>query len=122
MSARMRKHHTDLYMVVDNDSYSFSNVPNEMIRSFIQSLIAYEEDSVPWREVYKDAFKKVGGEIPYTIRAYRSGENMTQKKLAKLLKMPQGNISQIENGKRPVGKKLAKKLGKIFNVSYRMFL
>ncbi len=32
------------------------------------------------------------------------------------------NISQIETGKRSVGKNLAKRLAKIFNLDYRVFL
>lgn len=122
MSALTKKHHTDLIIRYDSEIHSFKDVPKYKLKPIIQSLEDYEEDSIPWREVFKEDFEKAGGEIPYMIKAHRHGKSMTQKQLAKLLNMPQGNLSQIENGKRTVGKKLAKKLGKIFNVGYRVFL
>ena len=36
--------------------------------------------------------------------------------------IPQGHISEMENGKRPIGKEIAQKLGKALNVDYRVFL
>jgi plasmid maintenance system antidote protein VapI len=32
------------------------------------------------------------------------------------------HISEMENGKRPIGKENAKKLAKVLNADYRMFL
>jgi hypothetical protein len=34
----------------------------------------------------------------------------------------QRHISGMENGKRPVGKETAKRLGKALNISYKVFL
>jgi plasmid maintenance system antidote protein VapI len=36
--------------------------------------------------------------------------------------IPQRHISEMENGKRPIGKEMAKKLGKALNISYKVFL
>lgn len=36
--------------------------------------------------------------------------------------IPQRHISEMENGKRPVGKTNAKKLAEALNVDYRLFL
>ncbi|MFM8314892.1 MAG: helix-turn-helix transcriptional regulator, partial [Deltaproteobacteria bacterium] len=47
---------------------------------------------------------------------------LTQAQLADKLNIPQSNISQIETGKRSVGKNLAKRLSRIFNLDYRVFL
>lgn len=45
---------------------------------------------------------------------------MTQKELARLSGVSQENISRIENGKRSVGKAVAKKLAKALNIDYTL--
>ena len=56
------------------------------------------------------------------LRGARFRENMTQKELAKLSGLSQENISRIENGKRGVGIKIAKKLAKPLKISYLLLL
>lgn len=56
------------------------------------------------------------------VKSAREAAGLTQAKLAKKLNIPQSNISQIETGRRSVGKNLAKRLAKIFNLDYRVFL
>ena len=43
-------------------------------------------------------------------------------KLAELTGIPQRHISEMENGKRPIGKEMAKRLGKALNIGYKVFL
>ena len=52
----------------------------------------------------------------------RGKENITQIPLAELTGIPRRHISDMENGRRPIGRQNALKLGKALNVSYRMFL
>ncbi len=52
----------------------------------------------------------------------RTKEGITQKQLSALTGIPQGHISEMENGKRTIGKKRAKVLGKALNVGYKIFL
>ena len=47
---------------------------------------------------------------------------MTQVELAKKIKTDQRNISAMENGKRPIGKEMAKRLAKVFKTDYQVFL
>ena len=47
---------------------------------------------------------------------------MTQAQLSKMTGIPQRHISEMENGKRPIGKENAKKLAKALNCDYRRFL
>lgn len=56
------------------------------------------------------------------LRGARHKEEMTQAELAKKLNIAQGDLSKMENGKRPIGKNLAMRLGKILKVDYRIFL
>jgi len=62
---------------------------------------------------------KSGG---YSIRDGRSKEGMTQKRLAELTGIAPQHISEMENGKRTIGKETAKKLATVLNMDYRVFL
>lgn len=54
--------------------------------------------------------------------AARHKKNLTQETLSELTEIPHRHISEMENGKQPIGKKIAKKMPKIFDVDYRVFL
>ena len=56
------------------------------------------------------------------IRGGRGKEGLTQKQLAELTGIAQHHISEMENGKRPIGKETARKLAKALNIDYRVFL
>jgi len=98
--------------------------PAEKIKKLARAAkslgLADISDSVPWR----DAFPEFDDEsIPsVTLRGARRKENLTQKQLAEWTGIPQSHISEMENGKRPIGKERAKRLGRVLNISYRVFL
>jgi ribosome-binding protein aMBF1 (putative translation factor) len=56
------------------------------------------------------------------LRGARHKEQMSQIELAQKLKITQSDLSKMENGKRPIGKNLAKRIAEILNVDYRIFL
>jgi len=78
--------------------------------------IAQEPESVPWEEVYPDFNGSVA------LRGARKREALTQKELAQLVGISQTHISEMEHGKRPIGKDMAKRLAKVLKVNYRVFL
>ena len=51
---------------------------------------------------------------------YRGG--LTQKQLAEMTGLHVRHISEMENAKRPIGKKNAKILGEALHVGYKVFL
>jgi DNA-binding XRE family transcriptional regulator len=57
-----------------------------------------------------------------SIRGGRGKEALTQKRLSELTAIAQHHISEMENGKRPIGKETAKKLAKALKIDYRVFL
>jgi plasmid maintenance system antidote protein VapI len=77
--------------------------------------------STPWREVFKEELLKYG-EAALMLRGSRHKLELTQKELADSLGIPQNHISEMESGKRPIGKGTALKLGKFFKTDYRKFL
>jgi DNA-binding XRE family transcriptional regulator len=56
------------------------------------------------------------------LRGIRVRENITQSEMAKKIKVTQSDISQMENGTRSIGRIVAKRIEKIFQVNYRSFL
>ena len=77
-------------------------------------------DSIPWRNAFPEFLEE--GDSSVALRGARKKEALTQKELAELTGIPQSHISEMENGKRSIGKALAKRLAKVLNVSYRIFL
>lgn len=77
-------------------------------------------DSIPWRQAFPE-FE--GNESGTVLRGARLKEEMTQKELADKTGIPQRHISEMENGKRAIGKNRAEKLASALNVpDYRIFL
>ena len=57
-----------------------------------------------------------------TLRGARYREGLSQKELAKRSGVSQENISRMENGKRPIGVNVAKKLAKVLNTSPELLI
>ena len=86
------------------------------ITRYVETLEKF--DSIPWRRVAERR-----GDVPASVlRGARSKEELTQARLAELTGIPQRHISEMENGKRTIGKEAAKKLAKALNTDYRVFL
>ena len=72
--------------------------------------------------------KKIKKDIPWAnsprgaLVAYMTGQGWSQLRLSKATGIPQGHLSQMINGKRPIGPTIAKKLAKALGVEYRKFL
>jgi plasmid maintenance system antidote protein VapI len=47
---------------------------------------------------------------------------LTQKQLAEMIGARPTHISEMENGKRPIGKGMAKRLAKALRTEYKIFL
>jgi ribosome-binding protein aMBF1 (putative translation factor) len=95
----------------------------EAAREALHALGFEETDTletVPWREVFPP--------IPDTerpgrmLRAARTKEGVTQSQLARLTGIPQRHISEMEHGKRSIGKERAKKLAEVLKVDYHILL
>jgi helix-turn-helix protein len=75
---------------------------------------------VPWRETFPplDEAERPGR----MLRAARTREALTQMQLARLTGIPQRHLSEMELGKRPIGKDRAKRLADALQVDYRLLL
>ena len=56
------------------------------------------------------------------LRGARLKEGLSQKKLAEQIKISQTPISEMEHGKRPIGKKMSQRFSKVLKINYQAFL
>lgn len=118
MSVRTKEHLTDAMCIL---AFVGPVDHAEAAREALQAL-GFEEarDTVPWRECFpawSDA------QLPgVTLTGARHKEGLTQVQLAQLTDIPQRHISEMEHGKRPIGKERAKKLAKVLKVDYHVLL
>ncbi|MBI5520918.1 MAG: helix-turn-helix domain-containing protein [Desulfovibrio sp.] len=91
----------------------------DAVRRAVAPFIADAEAGVPWREALVIADAELPGAM---VKGGRVKEGLTQAQLAALVGIPQRHVSEMEHGKRPIGKEMAKRLGKALGVGYKVFL
>lgn len=129
MSAHTREHSTDtqkFFSVVVNlhNSKRSYNIPLSHQKELEKVLEKYSEDDdtpIAWEVLAKERIEKYR-KSGLVLRGMRYREGLSQKHLAEASGITQNEISNIENGKRTVGKKVAEKLAKVLNFDYRMLL
>jgi ribosome-binding protein aMBF1 (putative translation factor) len=108
-------------------SYHIPSFEMKKLDTFLKKMDVPESDITPWEEatpwevLAKDRiakYKKAG----LVLRGARYRENVSQVQLAKMSGVHQNEISKIENGKRGVGQKVAKKLAKPLKIDYHLLL
>lgn len=130
MLAHTKMHHTngkgssfmitvetrDYKKVYNVDAAHISEVEN-----FLQNHAEDEHSPVSWASLAKERiekYKKAG----LVLRGIRYRENISQRELAKRSGVNQNEISKIENGKRAVGEKVAKKLAEALHINYQLLM
>ena len=81
-----------------------------------------EELEVPTVSVGEAELEFADNPIGTILQGARFREGMTQVELSGKSGIPQRHISEMENGKRPIGKVNARKLANALDVDYRIFL
>ena len=90
------------------------------VKEYARAIEADEESTYTVAEVFPEY---LGKESQVALRAYRTREDLTQKELATRTGIPQHHISEMENGKRPIGKERARKLAEALGVGdWRMLV
>ena len=107
----------------------FLTVPTEKAESVckaINSILELAECSRPLNEAGEELFsaKEVFPESSpgNRLRGLRTREDLTQKEFATALGVRQHHISEMEKGTRPISVDMAKRIGEIYKVSYKVFL
>lgn len=130
MSAHMKAHHIDpqhLYKVVITKpaskkvSYRLSPEHMKKLEAFLEKYSEDDEGPVAWEVLAKDRIEK-HKKTGLVLRGMRYRESLSQKELAKASSVSQNEISKIENGKRTIGKKVAKRLAKALGIDYQLLI
>ncbi len=82
----------------------------------VQEVDEHGEPLYSLEEVFPDTHPGVA------LKGYRAREGMTQKELAARLEIPVGNLSEMENGRRSIGKAMAKRIEAATGVHWKTFL
>jgi DNA-binding XRE family transcriptional regulator len=82
----------------------------------VRRLNAEGDELIPADEVFPDTQP---GDM---VKGLRGREGIPQKQMAEKLGLKQHHISEMEKGIRPITLEMAKRIGKTFNISYKVFL
>ena len=85
----------------------------EVLRTMRSLGLSPTHDSTPWR----DALGYTAEAMPGVLLS-----GVTQAQLAEKAGIPRRHISEMENGKRPIGKKNARLLGEALGIEPRLLL
>jgi len=78
------------------------------------------EQAPSWRDAFPSQIRENEGGV--VLKVMRERKGITQTELSDMTGIPQPHISQMERGKRPIGKKTAHQLAKALGMDYRVFL
>ena len=123
MPAHMKKHHTDsqtpnmIHLSDGLHSYAFpESLANQYIIDNDGSNSSVSSDDI--FVVINEKFSKAGA----LLKGVRAREGLNQSDFAKAIEVTQANLSKMENGKRAIGRVVAKRIESAFDVNYRYFL
>jgi len=88
----------------------------KLLKSAGNDIEFSERELIPADEVFPDSHP---GKI---LRGLRTREDLTQVQLAEKIGVRPHHISEMEHGKRPIGKAMALKIAKVLNASYKVLL
>jgi len=121
MQAHTKKHPTDDGLVSLQFRVHPANV--ERIRRYVETVEPVDGDNGGiTADEFFDKYFTGRSKWEVALCGYRTREGLTQRELADKTGIPQRHISEMENGKRPIGKETARKLAAVLNVDYRVFL
>lgn len=118
MSAPMKKHPTKKHANITWHGVRYA-VPIDILTKY--KVANNDQDLETIESVFGDLISEYG-ESAVLLKGLRTRENLSQVEFAKAIEISQANLSAMENGRRPIGKTIAKRIAKEFGVDYRIFL
>ena len=107
--------------VVDNETvYAIPKTVAEKYTLDTKSTLS-RSDNVSADVIFSELDAK-SSKAATLLRGLRSRENLSQVEFAKRINVTQSNLSKMENGSRPIGKIIAKRIANEFNVNYKYFI
>ena len=104
--------HDVLKKRIDND---FSEIVGKI------KMLPVKKEELLSEQLFHDINQKVG-KPGALLKGLRYRENLYQKAFSERIGVKQGDLSKMENGKRPIGKQIAQRLEKEFGTDHKLFL
>ncbi|MCW8399483.1 helix-turn-helix transcriptional regulator [Legionella sp. PATHC038] len=117
MSALTKKHHTDDVAKISWHGGLYA-VPIEVMERY---KVTSDDKYISIDDLFSELTQE-SGEPSVLLKGLRYREGLSQIDFAKKLNVSQTNLSAMENGRRAIGKELAKRIADLFEVDYRIFL
>ena len=114
-------HGSALYITHRHTTYA---IPKKVIEKYIvedEKPRKAKKATVSIKNLFDDLDKKYT-KAGALLKGLRARENLSQIAFAKAIHVTQANLSSMENGRRPIGKTVAKRIERMFGVDYRYFL
>ena len=113
-------HGSTLYITHQKKVYA---VPKKIIDQYvIEDDRAKKQNKSSSIQVIFDKLDKKYTKAGALLKGLRLREGLSQIEFAKKIDVTQANLSNMENGRRSVGKIIAKRIEKVFGANYRYFL
>jgi DNA-binding XRE family transcriptional regulator len=126
MSAHTKKHPINahsygerLYITHQQKTYA---IPKKIIDQYVVDNVKKKKKKLPSIQVIFDNLDQKYTKAGALLKGLRLRENLSQVEFAKKINVTQANLSNMENGQRPIGKIIAKRIEKTFRTNYRYFL
>lgn len=125
MSGHTKKHpiRNEMFRVtieLPNKKRCSSLVPKSALTKLENFLKRHsEKKSISWEKLASDRIAK-HSQSGLALRGARVREGLSQVQLAKKTGISQENLSKMENGKRSIGEKVAKKLTKALRIDIQL--
>ena len=115
-------HGTTLYITHRHATYA---IPKSIVEKYVVEDEKSRKKPKKTTVSIKSLFDKL--DEKYTragalLKGLRLREGLSQVAFAKKINVTQANLSTMENGRRSIGKIIAKRIQKIFGTNYRYFL
>lgn len=118
MSALTKKHPIDRVATISWHGSRYA-VPIEIMEHY--KLESDNNNYISIDDLFGNLTQK-SGEPGVLLKGLRYREGLSQIEFAKKISISQTNLSAMENGRRIIGKELAKRIADIFGLNYRIFL
>ena len=127
MSAHTKKHPisahshgSTLYITHQHKTYA---IPKKIVNKYVvEDHTVKKRKSSPSIQAIFDQLDQKYTKAGALLKGLRLREGLSQVEFAKKINVTQANLSNMENGRRPIGKIIAKRIEKIFGTNYRYFL
>lgn len=116
-----QSHGSMLYVTHHHKTYA---IPKSVAVKYVVEEVKPKKSAKPSASI-KTLFDKLDKKFTKAgalLKGLRLREGLSQIVFAKKIGVTQANLSAMENGRRPIGKIIAKRIEKVFGTNYRYFL